>query len=524
MNFPTSLSPSQLLAAMAEFKTTFAAASEAAQDELKQSAYAICANASPTELDRLLTALANAIGCGKRAVASELKDYKAEREDDEQKQHREERELPVIFYNGREYLAPTDASMRTYQVIQDHNALLDLEEAGYTRLKDRDTNTSPAEVELRKLQRRNNVTWTGALGGRSAGLFCDGPRKFLITESPEDVIADSNVDPAPLEQHLAVFFGAEALDPLAAAQLHVFKLWLRRARLALKSDSRMEVPILALVGPADSGKSLLQSLIKEALGGRIGYGYDYFCGKDKSNDDIVGADLIVLADEIAGNRDLVREGLKKWISNPEARCRALYSGGVALAPRNAVLICANDDSATALPPLNKSTFADRITYLKTFAPGIPLTDDSAKSRDELWSRLRGSLPGFLAACENMDTTNDPLAHGRWGVAAFHHPKIVSAIESADDNNPLSELLDRWLAAQKTGSWEGTADMLYQHLLLFSNGSLRDYVKTVIGLGRALPQLRNTATWRDRLTFAKRGNQNVWTITAVAEENAEQAAA
>src|SRR5204862_7823749 len=73
--------------------------------------------------------------------------------------------------------------------------------------------------------------------------------------------------------------------------------WLKVAYEALRAGVWRPGPALALAGPRNCGKSLLQQLITLILGGRSAKPYRYMRGGTEFNADLFGAEHLCIEDE-----------------------------------------------------------------------------------------------------------------------------------------------------------------------------------------------------------------------------------
>jgi len=273
-----------------------------------------------------------------------------------------------------------------------------------------------------------------------------------------------------------------------------------------------------MVGPKDCGKSLVQAVtITPAFGGRVADPTLWFTGKSAFNYELWGAEHLGFGDKSLGEdgreRAHLRDELKRAVASTEYPCHKKYGDAVTMRPVWRISFSANDDpeSAISLPALDAS-FADKMIYLRCYAPPAPFFDAaSATGREDFVRRIAAELPAFLY---DIDRTEIPpaLAKARFGVREFHHPYIVDLIETGSALVPLAEIVEEWIDGWAPGTDENarTATELFRDL----EADLRGISPSPAVLGRQLARLAETQTWKDRLARAERrvGNrqkQTVW---------------
>ena len=125
-------------------------------------------------------------------------------------------------------------------------------------------------------------------------------------------------------------------EPYAESQLEAFYGWLKTAVEAHRSHRFQPGQALALAGPVDCGKSLLQSLITEALGGRSAKAALFLQSRTDFNAELFGAEHLIMEDESASTiyRDRIALGtsIKNLIADKVHPCHPKHRQIVNLCP------------------------------------------------------------------------------------------------------------------------------------------------------------------------------------------------
>jgi hypothetical protein len=200
-----------------------------------------------------------------------------------------------------------------------------------------------------------------------------------------------------------------------------------------------------MAGPRDSGKSLLQNLITEMLGGRAAKPYRYMSGKTTFNADLFGAEHLMVEDE-CGSTDLRprREfgtRIKDFTVNEVQSCHAKGREALSLRPFWRVSISLNDEpeNLMILPPIDES-LSDKLMLLRTHRGDMPMPTDSNEGRSAFWAALIAELPAFIGSLLRWQIPNE-LRSQRFGIATFQHPHLLDAIDDLSPELRLLSLID-----------------------------------------------------------------------------------
>ena len=298
-----------------------------------------------------------------------------------------------------------------------------------------------SEVEhcLNRIQKENDVLYAGPLAGYSEGIHLDGDRRLLITKGP--TLITPKEGPWPI---LTTLFERMFLVDGVDQQPFVFG-WLKSAVESLRKGVRRPGQVLVLAGPVGSGKSLFQQLITAILGGRSERAYSHLASETGFNGELFHSEHLVLEDELASrdmrSRRRFGQALKAAVANTVQRCRRMRCEAVGLRPFWRITLSLNDspEDLLVLPPLDDGIRDKLILLMVNHGPPLrPVR--SPEDRTALWSALTDELPAFLAHLESWSIP-EAIQSERYGVAQFHHPRILVALRELASEFRFLEIID-----------------------------------------------------------------------------------
>ena len=351
-------------------------------------------------------------------------------------------------------------------------------------------NISPIEVELLRLQDENDISFAGTLAGHAEGFYELNGSRFVVTESPKLINPQTGEWPV-LRALLGGLFGNDH------EQVTVFMAWMKFGIAALRTFTRQPGQALVLAGPAGCGKSLLQGLITEMLGGRSAKAAMYLTGRTDFNAELFGAEHLVLEDEFMSTRISDRQrlgaGIKALAVNEFHPCHRKRQTIVNLRPLWRTSISVNDDpeALLVLPPMDDH-LRDKFVLLRCDKAALPMPTTTAADQKRFRETLSTELPAFLAAINEMDIPKD-LRCERYGVTSYHNEQLAHDLDLLSPESQLLELIDAAadsLFGMADDQWNGTAAEL-KHALLECSATQRE--------ARSLLEWRNAAgTYLGRL--------------------------
>ena len=291
--------------------------------------------------------------------------------------------------------------------------------------------------------------------------------------------------------------------------------WLKVGYEALRQGQQRPGQALAIAGPRDCGKSLLQSVITEILGGRSAKPYRYMSGATEFNGDLFGAEHLMIEDEVAYTDIRARRyfgaRLKDFTVNLVQSCHAKNRPALSLKPCWRISITLNDEpeNLLILPPIDES-LEDKIMLFKASQAALPTNIGTAEGRQRYWAQLMAELPMFLQLLVDYRIPVE-LRSGRFGVKHFQHPALLTALSEMSPEMRLMGLLDAALGdREQVGQWAGTATELERMLFASAVGlearRLLDWNNaTGTYLGRLAKKLPN------RIQAQRTNSARIWSI-------------
>ena len=373
---------------------------------------------------------------------------------------------------------------------------------------------SPLDLRLIDIQQRHDVVYAGPLAGYQAGAFEISDRRILVTESAKLI--------KPIAGRwltLGKLIDGLFLDGDCDQRPYLFG-WLKTAVEARAAGIRRPGQVLALCGPHDCGKSLLQNQITALLGGRSAKPYQYMAGQTPFNADLFEAEHLMIEDDQSSTDIRARRNfgssIKNFCVNETHRLHDKGRRAVnGLTPFWRVTITVNDEpeNLMVLPPLDNS-IEDKLVLLKAFKRPMPMPTDSNEERRQFWQTLQSDLPAFVDFLMTW-TIPEPLRSSRFGIRHFHHPELVQAIDSLAPEQKLLMLIDGELFQNPTvGPWNGTAGEL--ETLLTGTDSrcsfeARKLLSWPTACGVYLGRLAKKTP--DRVHYDRHEDSRKWIITA-----------
>lgn len=306
------------------------------------------------------------------------------------------------------------------------------------------------------------IDFAGSLGGHRAGVFSDGSgRKFLVTDEARGVWAD-----VPKKSDAPKFFCdfVQELLPDDAAgnsQVESFLYWLAIGLRAMRDKDFRPGQVAVFAGPVECGKSLLQYIITEILGGRAGSPMRYMLQETSFNKDFAGCEHWMIEEPKTSTDIRTRiefgNALKECFNNRDFSIHGKGKEAITLPIFRRGSISVNDEPELlmVLPPLNGSVDDKMMLFRcamvrEAFAP---FTVEGIVDRAALWAKVVEEIPLIRAwLLRAFKKVPKAIANGRFGVAAYHHPELRAELVSFTPEARLLALIDEAIfeAARENG--------------------------------------------------------------------------
>jgi hypothetical protein len=381
---------------------------------------------------------------------------------------------------------------------------------------------SPAEEVLLNIQDKFDVHYAGPLSGRDAGFYEENGLRILVTSSPK-IIEPKEGEPTedhpfgfPIFDALLknMFAGPNEIWPKQA--IYLFG-WLQVAVRAARARKSQPGQALAFAGPVNSGKSLLQYLITEMIGGRMAKADLFLQGRTNFNSELFGAEHLMLEDENAStfhrDRMALASNIKKIAVNKVHPCHAKHRDIINIPPWWRLTISLNDrpERLLVLPPLDED-LGEKIILLQATCAPMPMPTATVEQREKFFQTLVSELPAFLWWLENVFVIPDALVSDRFGIREFHHPTLVTALNDISPAHTVLDMIDELKPWGTVDSeWRGTSMQL--RTLLMNNDATRRDAQRILDWPNACGQYLGdlAKTNRDRVQDARTSTSRDWII-------------
>ena len=369
---------------------------------------------------------------------------------------------------------------------------------------------SPLDEMLSRITKEHDLNYAGPLAGYKAGLIEINSRRVLVMDSPRIIKPCSG----RFDTLWALVNGM--LNDAAHDQLSYLLGWLKCARESLECCIRRPGQALTLAGTHDSGKSLLQVLITELLGGREARPYRYMSGHSEFNRELFGAEHLVIEDDNPStdlrSRRSFGARIKEMTVNSSASCHGKNREALSLKPFWRLSISVNDEpeNLMMLPPLDDS-LCDKLILLRVRRPDIFIPSDTP-GKERFLKHLISELPAFCHFLAEW-TIPQNLVSARFGIQHFLHPDLVEQISSLAPEAKLLDLIDTELfAAGNSATWQGSAAEL-ERLLSRENSDSRRQADKLFSFNTACGVYlsRLAALFPKRFIHKRRSERAYWII-------------
>lgn len=367
-----------------------------------------------------------------------------------------------------------------------------LQRAGMNPDKPKDGGESEIGNFLLDAQLNSALDYAGNLAGFNAGVHELNGIRFLSMRSP----VTPEAVPGPSETLQAVLNGLFPDDD----NRRRFEAWFFHAWEYLHRREWAPLPVLALAGPRNCGKSLLVNLLAHVLGGtEPGQALRYISGETSFNADLAGAHLLVVDDEISSTdmrtRRATMQRIKALAVLNHHRIEPKGYDAVTLAPHWRAVFATNDEpeALQVLPPIEDG-LRDKLLLLRCQRTEMPMPSASPKERAAFMDQLKADVPGFLDHLRRVDWLKS-FRDSRQAVTGWQDGILRESLESLNAERQLLDLIDVLKPWDRIGgTWTGTAAEL-ESLLLDGHSPTARKADKVLNWSNA------TGTYLGRLTHS-----------------------
>jgi hypothetical protein len=291
------------------------------------------------------------------------------------------------------------------------------------------------------------VQWSGTIAGHRQGLSTDPEGKRMLVLS-EAVLPRRG--PGECETIMGILDGA---FPNTTA-FEVFLSWLAGRYKAVRDHTHIPSPMLVMAGEINSGKSLIAWIASQCLGGRTANPYAAWSGGMLWNDDLIGAEML-LVDDCAGTTDIRARrafgaAFKEAMYPHIVQLRKRHASSISVRPVWACVVCCNDtpEALQIIPPLD-ADMADKVILLHVAGVKLPVDTSSPAGKTAMQQIIRRELPAFVATLEEWETP--PHLHdSRSGIVAWRDPDLLDSVDANSPARRVETLLR--VAIEHRGIW------------------------------------------------------------------------
>ena len=328
---------------------------------------------------------------------------------------------------------------------------------------------SALDLAIIEIQHNRNVDYAASLAGYAKGVYEILGSRVLVVDSPKLIEPQAGT-----WRTLQVVFDGLLADEHFDQTVYLFG-WLKLALESLRAGERRPGQAFAVAGPKDCGKSLLQKLITELLGGRMASPYQYMTGATPFNGEMFRAEHLVIEDNAASTDIRARRSfgalLKTITVNDHQPCFAKGKQAVSLTPFWRLSISVNDEpeNLMVLPPIDDS-IEDKLILLKAHSTPLPMPTGTMEERRRFWDTLVSELPAFVHFLGEWEIPRE-LQSQRFGVTHFHHPDLLRTLDDLAPESQLLEIIDAELfGGPLPEAWEGKSEELEKRLIGSDSGN------------------------------------------------------
>jgi hypothetical protein len=357
-----------------------------------------------------------------------------------------------------------------------------------------------AKRDLSNRELDGAVQWSGAIAGHARGLHHDTDGMPILITSQANL-------PEPAAGSFPTISDIIAQGFPDQIPYDVFTGWLATRFRAVAAGVHTNGPMIVLAGQVNTGKSLLAWLVGQTLGGRTASPHAAWSGGMLWNDDLVGAELLLIDDAVSStdirSRRNFGSSFKEANYGNTVQLRKRHASSISVRPVWSVMVCCNStpEALQVIPPLDDD-LEDKVILLRAAPIRPPVDTSRPEGRLELQRLIRAELPAFVGYLSTFTIPED-LHDTRSGIRAWRDPDLEDAIGATSPERRLEELLGA--AIGNRGIWHDLPATLSAAEI---EGRMTDHQSGVRDQARALFSWPNAAgTYLARL--ARSGSDHVF---------------
>ncbi len=332
-------------------------------------------------------------------------------------------------------------------------------------LDGRDLNGEPSEI----LQAEVYVQEHSRIDGIAPFLFND---QTIVEYSGQRLLNTSRVTALQPSTETGKWgekfpFIAKMLDSqFGEEQMPYWLGWMKRLYCSSLAGRLEKGQAVFLVGPVNSGKTLIGQHIVGPLVGGCADASDYIAGDSDFNKHLIPTALWVIDDGkvAADNRTRSKFGemVKRIVANPQMIYRAMYNDAQMINWNGRLLVTLNADSYSILMVPNLATSMEEKVMIFKIDKPKKAWPTSAK----LESTIAAELPHFARFLVDMELPKHVIGESRLGIQSFVHEEIRYLSMHASGVGDLMESIELWKGrtTHKEEPWEGTYMEWYAEML------------------------------------------------------------
>lgn len=276
----------------------------------------------------------------------------------------------------------------------------------------------------------------GSLAGYPRGLQSIRGKSYLVIDEPKLKSPEKGTYPCIESILQQAFPESEAKD--------VFLSWLRDGVEAVRKSHHHPAPMLVMAGERKAGKSLIAYIVQHALGGRASNPMAIWSGKTIWNNDLLGAELLLIDDSEASTDIRARKSMganfKESIYGGSIKIQTRNQTAIDMRPVWRVMVCCNEtpENLSVIPPLEEG-IEDKIILLRVKAIIPPMPAQRVEEKKEFSNAIKRELPAFLHFLQSFETPQQ-LQDSRDGVKAWKDADLLQAITEISPEARLEALI------------------------------------------------------------------------------------